>query len=110
VQPGRSPSLAAALPLATPGLADGQGCRAALRWHPEGEEETHARTEIRRHRRQAFSLARAVRRRREQVAAAAKVVQPVLFEMEEDSRPASERTAAGRYSEPSLFTFMEPER
>ena len=31
VQPGRSPSLAAALPLATPGLADGQGCSAALR-------------------------------------------------------------------------------
>jgi hypothetical protein len=50
-----------------------------------------------------------VQRRREQVAAAAKVEQPVLFEMKEDSRPASERTAAGRYSEPSLLAFIERE-
>jgi uncharacterized protein (DUF1810 family) len=35
-----SPSRAAAVPLATPGLADGQGCSAALT--PEGEEETMA--------------------------------------------------------------------
>ena len=48
-----------------------------------------------------------VKRRREQVAAAAKVEQPVLFEMKEDSRPAPERTAAGRYSEPSLFASIE---
>jgi len=46
-----------------------------------------------------------LQRRREQVAAAAKVEQLVLFEMKEDSRPASERTAAGRYSEPSLFNL-----
>jgi hypothetical protein len=51
-----------------------------------------------------------VQRRREQVAAAARVEQPVLFEMKEDSRPASERTAAGRYTEPSLFAFVEQER
>ena len=50
-----------------------------------------------------------VQRRREQVAAAAKVGQPVLFEMKEDTRPASKRTAVGRYSEPSLFAFMERE-
>jgi len=49
-----------------------------------------------------------VQRRREQMAAA-KVEQPVLFEMKEDSRPASERTAAGRYSEPGLFSFLEGE-
>ena len=47
-----------------------------------------------------------VQRRREQVAAA-KVEQPVLFEMKDDSRPPSERTAAGRYSEPTLFALME---
>ena len=49
-----------------------------------------------------------LQRRREQVAAAAKVEQPVLFEMKEDSRPIPERTAAGRYSEPSLFAFIAP--
>jgi len=41
----------------------------------------------------------------EQVVAAAKVEQPALFQMKEASRPASDRTAAGRYSEPSLFKF-----
>jgi hypothetical protein len=45
-----------------------------------------------------------VRLRREQVAAAAKIEQPALFELKADCRPASERTAAGRYSEPSLFS------
>ena len=29
--------------------------------------------------------------------------QPALFELKEDARPASERTAAGRYLEPTLF-------
>jgi hypothetical protein len=29
--------------------------------------------------------------------------QPTLFELKEDARPGSQRTAAGRYSEPSLF-------
>ena len=48
-----------------------------------------------------------LQRRREQLAAA-KIEQPVLFEMKEDTRPASERTAAGRYSEPSLFAFIAP--
>jgi hypothetical protein len=48
-----------------------------------------------------------LQRRREQVAAAARAEQPVLFEMKEDCRPASERTAAGRYSEPRLFAFKE---
>jgi hypothetical protein len=50
-----------------------------------------------------------MQRRREQVAAAAKVEQPVLFEMKKDYRLPSERTAAGRYAEPSLFAFMERE-
>jgi hypothetical protein len=48
-----------------------------------------------------------LQRRREQVAAAARVEQPALFELKEDSRPPFERTAAGRYSEPSLFAVAE---
>ena len=47
--------------------------------------------------------------RREQLAAAARVEQPFLFEMKEDCRPVPERTAAGRYSEPSLFSLPERE-
>src|ERR1700730_19131527 len=48
-----------------------------------------------------------LQRRREQLAAAARVEQPVLFELKEDCRPIPERTAAGRYSEPSLFASIE---
>ena len=51
-----------------------------------------------------------VQRRREQVAAAAKVEQPTLFELKEDCRPVPERTAAGRYAEPNLFAFIERKR
>jgi hypothetical protein len=51
-----------------------------------------------------------LQRRREQLAAGAKVEQPALFELKEDCRPIPERTAAGRYSEPSLFGFIEQER
>ena len=29
--------------------------------------------------------------------------QPTLFEIKEDARPASQRKAAGRYAEPTLF-------
>ena len=29
--------------------------------------------------------------------------QPTLFPLKEDARPASQRTAAGRYTEPLLF-------
>jgi hypothetical protein len=48
-----------------------------------------------------------VQKRREQLRTAAKAVQPALFELRNDSRPASERTAAGRYCEPSLFTLPQ---
>ena len=51
-----------------------------------------------------------VQKRREQLRAAAKVLQPPLFELREDSRPACERTAARRYLEPSLFTLLDAER
>jgi hypothetical protein len=45
-----------------------------------------------------------VARRREQLRACATAAQPTLFELKEDCRPESERTAAGRYSEPNLFS------
>jgi hypothetical protein len=38
-----------------------------------------------------------------------KSAQLVLFELKQDTRPAAERTAAGRYREPTLFsTLSEP--
>lgn len=50
-----------------------------------------------------------VRLRREQKEAHAKAKQPALFELKDDRRPPAERTAAGRYLEPSLFTHPKPE-
>jgi hypothetical protein len=35
------------------------------------------------------------------------VQQPTLFPLREDCRPAGERNAAERYTEPSLFTVLE---
>ena len=48
-------------------------------------------------------------RRREQIAAVAKSEQPPLFELKDDRRPMADRTAAGRYLEPSLFSTPERE-
>jgi hypothetical protein len=45
-----------------------------------------------------------VKMRREQLRAIAKVRQLTLFELREDVRPQSHRTAVGRYLQPSLFT------
>ena len=42
--------------------------------------------------------------RREQLRALANAKQPALFELIDDWRPPAERTAAGRFLEPSLFT------
>jgi hypothetical protein len=42
--------------------------------------------------------------RREQKKAHARAQQPTLFELKEDCRPRTERTASGRYHEPSLFS------
>jgi hypothetical protein len=50
-----------------------------------------------------------LQRRREQREAAARIAQPTLFELKEDCRPASERSAAGSYREPSLFTILDGE-
>lgn len=36
-----------------------------------------------------------------------KAEQPALFDLREDRRPPGERTAAERYSAPSLFTYTE---
>jgi hypothetical protein len=47
-----------------------------------------------------------LQRRRDQLAAE-KTEQPALFELKEDSRPIPERTAAGRYREPGLFSLSE---
>lgn len=46
--------------------------------------------------------------RRAQLAAwrAAQPQQPALFDLVEDCRPKSERTAAGRYAEPTLLALL----
>jgi hypothetical protein len=46
-----------------------------------------------------------VKLRREQRQASANAPQPVLFPLIDDWRPPAERTAAGRYQEPSLFSI-----
>jgi hypothetical protein len=46
-----------------------------------------------------------VKLRQEQRRAAAKAQHPALFELREDVRPLSERSA-GRYREPSLFSLL----
>jgi len=45
-----------------------------------------------------------VQLRRDQRKAYTRAQQPALFELRDDSRPVAERTAAGRYREPSLFS------
>jgi hypothetical protein len=47
--------------------------------------------------------------RREQKQACANAVQPALFELREDRRQPADRTAAGRYLEPLLFSHPERE-
>ena len=49
-----------------------------------------------------------VKMRREQLQALAKQKQLALFEVKDDSRPEPQRTASGRYREPSLFAFLDP--
>jgi hypothetical protein len=55
----------------------------------------------------AYSWRRLCELRRQQIEAwkAAQPCQPALFEMMDDSRPAADRTAAGRFSEPSLLDW-----
>ena len=56
----------------------------------------------------AYRWREIVELRRQQLAAwkAARPEQPALFRLREDSRPKSERTAAGRYREPSLLDCL----
>jgi hypothetical protein len=44
-----------------------------------------------------------VRLRRQQLEAERRAQQPTPFELRHDRRPPSQRTAAGRYEEPTLF-------
>jgi hypothetical protein len=50
-----------------------------------------------------------IERRRRQIAAhdAAHPRQLVLFDLKDDTRPATQRTAAGRYAEPTLFAALD---
>ena len=45
--------------------------------------------------------------RKAQIEEAKRIQQPAMFVLHEDRRPRPERTAAGRYAEPSLFTLLE---
>jgi hypothetical protein len=56
----------------------------------------------------SFSWQRLCDLRRAQLEAwrAEQMRQLTLFELKEDSRPSAERTAAGRYQEPSLFGLI----
>jgi hypothetical protein len=55
----------------------------------------------------AFSWQRLAELRRQQLEAwrAEQSRQPTLFELKDDCRPEAERTAAGRYREPTLWTL-----
>jgi hypothetical protein len=57
----------------------------------------------------AFSWARIIELRKQQLEAwrTGQCRQLALFELKHDARPAAERTAAGRYQEPSLFVFKD---
>jgi hypothetical protein len=58
----------------------------------------------------AFSWQRLLELRREQLKAwhAEQCRQPTLFDLRHDSRPEAERTASGRYREPTLFSRSSP--
>lgn len=57
----------------------------------------------------AYSWRAVLELRRAQLEAweAARPSQPALFELKDDSRPGPERTAAGRYREPTLLTLLQ---
>ena len=60
----------------------------------------------------AFSWQRLCELRRQQLEArqAAQSLQLGLFELKDDCRPATERTAAGRYAEPTFFAATPARR
>jgi hypothetical protein len=77
---------------------------------PKGEEEIMAPPKFIEIDGKRFVWRDILQRRREQRMAASKIEQPALFEIKEDCRPVSERTASGRYREPSLFAFVGQDR
>jgi hypothetical protein len=58
----------------------------------------------------AYSWQQLCELRRQQLEAwkATRGEQTALFELKDDHRPAAERTAAGRYREPTLFALAPP--
>jgi hypothetical protein len=60
----------------------------------------------------AYSLQRLCELRREQLEAwrLSQPEQPALFPLKADCRPQPERTATGRYREPTLFAALEGNR
>jgi hypothetical protein len=60
----------------------------------------------------AYSWRQISELRRQQIEAwrAEQARQLALFELKDDCRPATERTAAGRYAEPTLFGVVSPRR
>lgn len=56
----------------------------------------------------AYSWRQLCELRRQQLEALRKAcgVQPALFEVRDDHRPESQRTAAGRYAEPDLLNWQ----
>jgi len=56
----------------------------------------------------AYSWRAILEARRAQIEAwkAAQPQQPALFDLKEDHRPPAERSAAGRYQEPTLLMFL----
>jgi hypothetical protein len=104
---GRSPSPAAAHPpLHPPVSPTGRGAAAAA---PEPERGRSCLYRNPSRLTASTICGELLQRRREQVQACAEPDQPALFELREDHRPASDRTAAGRYREPSLFTLLDGE-
>jgi len=55
----------------------------------------------------AYVWGELVKLRREQLRTSAKQKQLALFEMKDDYRPEAERTASGRYVQPSLLAALE---
>jgi plasmid replication initiation protein len=98
------PLTALSLAVAIPGLGDGQGFMRALLRRTQRPEDQMARNRFVEIEGKRFLWRDVLRMRREQRAAHAEARQPALFELIEDWRPASERTASGRYLEPTLFS------
>jgi hypothetical protein len=97
------PSRAVAHPLATPGLADGQGFSRKADPTSQGHEMASTKFIEIDGKRMLWTDVLKLRRAQQE---AAQARQPPLFEMREDARPPAERTAAGRFLEPTLLSYL----